>query len=177
MLYLQLRTDADLSPDPHHLELVADPDAPLVAGNHVFCSVSGAAEDRAPDGRRVATVSTHLDLTELRDQPRAAQAARIHDVQARMRETLAALAPTVTDAIVHVDPASPRTFARFTRRTEGRVGGTPRTVGLHHYAAVLPRPVSRGLWCVGDAAFPGQSTLATALGGQRTARAILRGAA
>lgn len=177
MLYLQLRPDAAVPAAPHHVELVADPTAPLVAGNHVFCSISGADEDRAPGGRRVATVSTHLDLTGLRDAPPAERAARVAAVQARMRQTLDALAPAVGDAIVRVDPASPRTFERFTRRTEGRVGGTPRTVGLHHYAAVLPRPVQRGLWCVGDAAFPGQSTLATALGGERTARAILRGAA
>ena len=177
MLYLQLRPDASLSPAPHHLELVADPSAPLVAGNHVFCSVSGSEEDRAPGGRRVATMSTHLDLSTLRDQPQDARAARVADVQARMRDTLTRLAPGVADAIVHLDPGSPRTFARFTRRTEGRVGGIPRTVGLHHYASVLPRSIADRLWCVGDAVFPGQSTLATALGGQRTARAILRGAA
>ncbi|MEC7949111.1 MAG: FAD-dependent oxidoreductase [Myxococcota bacterium] len=177
MLYLQLHPEAPIPEGPHHIELVADPDAPLVAGNHVFCSISGAAEERAPEGRRVATVSTHLDLATLRGHPSEAQAQRVHAVQKRMRETLASLAPAVDEAIVHADPGSPRTFARFIRRTEGRVGGTPRAVGLHHYATILPRPVSKGLWRVGDAAFPGQSTLATALGGQRTARAILRGAA
>ena len=177
MLYLQLRPDADLSPDPHHLELVSDPGRALVSGNHVFCSVSGRHEDRAPDGRRVATVSTHLDLASLRDQPDHAKAAMVMSVQEQMKQTIEDLAPGVAEAIVHLDPGSPRTFARFTRRTEGRVGGIPRTVGLHHYASVLPRSLTDHLWCVGDAVFPGQSTLATALGGQRTARAILRGAA
>lgn len=176
MLYLQLRGDAAVGPDPHHLELVADPTAPLVAGNHVFCSIAGAGERRAPEGRRVATVSTHLDLGALRDRPASVQAAVVQAVQDRMRATMGSLAPEVAEAIEHAEPGSPRTFARFTRRTGGRVGGSPRSVGLHHYAGILPRPVARGLWRVGDAAFPGQSTLAVALGGQRTARAILRGA-
>jgi len=70
--------------------------------------------------------------------------------------------------------ASPRTFARFTGRHRGFVGGVPRRAGLDHYLDLAPRPVANGVWLVGDSVFPGQSTLATALGGQRTAVAALR---
>ena len=66
----------------------------------------------------------------------------------------------------------PRTFQRFTRRSGGYVGGPARTVGWHNYKQLGPKQVLPGLWMVGDSVFPGQSTLATALGGARTARAI-----
>jgi hypothetical protein len=57
------------------------------------------------------------------------------------------------------------------------VGGVPRRAGLGQYARIGPTEVERALWLVGDSVFPGQSTLATAIGGQRTATALLaRGA-
>jgi phytoene dehydrogenase-like protein len=48
-----------------------------------------------------------------------------------------------------------------------------RTAGWHNYQGLFPRPISKGLYMVGDSVFPGQSTLATAVGGVRTARAAL----
>ena len=75
----------------------------------------------------------------------------------------------------HELPGSPRTFERFTGRDGGAVGGVPRRAGLHHYTGMSPRPVLEGLWLVGDSVFPGQSTLATALGGVRTAARLTRG--
>jgi phytoene dehydrogenase-like protein len=68
--------------------------------------------------------------------------------------------------------ASPRTFERYTGRPGGLVGGVPRRAGLHNYAGAWPRPLAPGLWLVGDSVFPGQSTVATALGGLRTAAAL-----
>ena len=70
-------------------------------------------------------------------------------------------------------PASPRTFERFTSRAHGYVGGVPRTPGLHNYDGLFPSPMLPGLYMVGDSVFPGQSTLAVALGGVRTARHII----
>jgi len=94
--------------------------------------------------------------------------------QTALRETLRMRAPEVDSAIVHALSGSPRTFARFTRRGRGFVGGIPRRVGLGNYADLFPRPVADGLWLVGDTVFPGQSTLATAIGGQRAAMAWMR---
>ena len=90
-----------------------------------------------------------------------------------MREGLSRLAPEWMADVRHALTASPRTFARFTQREGGAVGGVPRRAGLHHYRTLSPKPVQEGLWLVGDSVFPGQSTLATALGGVRTAAAIL----
>ena len=173
MLYLTARPPDSAPPGPKHLELVADPGAPFIEGNHVFASISGEAdEDRAPPGHRTITVSTHVPLPRLRGTQAATQAAYIAGIQARMRATFAALAPEWERGVVDAMTASPRTFQRFTGRTGGAVGGVPRRTGLGHYLGAWPRPVVRGLWMVGDSVFPGQSTLATAVGGQRTAAQV-----
>ena len=175
MLYLVAAAPPGTSEGPHHLELVQDEAAPFVEGNHLFVSASGGEDaGRAPAGLRTLTVSTHVPLQTLKALGPAAQAAYVAQVQARMRVGLTRLAPEWMADVRHVLTASPRTFARFTQREGGAVGGVPRRAGLHHYRSLSPRPVQEGLWLVGDSVFPGQSTLATALGGVRTAAAILR---
>lgn len=173
MIYMAVASDSR-PPHAHHLQLVADPQAPFHEGNHVFCSISDAREtERAPAGQRTVTVSTHLRVPPAETAPQEV-ARYIDGVHARMRETLAALAPELSRPL-HAITASPRTFERFTGRPGGFVGGVPRTAGLAAYRELGPRRVAPGLWLIGDSVFPGQSTLATALGGVRTADAIAGG--
>jgi phytoene dehydrogenase-like protein len=177
MLYLVARPPGGASPQAHHLELVADPSQPFTLGNHVFASISSAREQgRAPEGRRVITVSTHVPLAALRESG-AGAGQYIAGIQATMRRTLASLAPSWSAGIEHELTASPRTFARFTGRPGGAVGGIPRRTGLARYRNIEPHEALRDLWLVGDSVFPGQSALAVALGGARTAEAIRRRAA
>lgn len=172
MLYLTIDRNAPIARTPMHLEMVADGASPFVEGNHIFCSLSGIDEARDPDGHRTATVSTHVPLATLRSLDATAQAAYIARVQQTMQRTLALRAPEVAQHIVASMTASPRTFERFTGRAHGAVGGIPRRAGLQHYTELGPRAVLPGLWLVGDTVFPGQSALATAIGGVRTATAI-----
>jgi phytoene dehydrogenase-like protein len=166
MLYRVVRAPGSAGEAPTHLALVADPSAPLVEGNHVFCSFSGGAEaDRAPAGYRTATISTHVRASGV-DDP----GAYLHGIHERMRATLRALAPEWGEDVAYERSASPRTFERFTGRYRGLVGGIPRRVGLHNYRHLEPRPALDGLWLVGDAIFPGQGTLGAALGGWKLAQ-------
>jgi len=170
-LYLGVDASADLPEGPHHIEIVQQPGAPLPSGNHMLVSLGdGADTERAPPGQRTATVSTHIDPALLGDDPAAA----VQAVQERLREGLRTHLPALAQAIRTEMPASPRTFQRFTRRGGGLVGGIPRRVGLGQYLDVLPRPAAPGLWLVGDSVLLGQSVLAAATGGHRTAVAALR---
>lgn len=175
MLYLGLDKDKLKDPDAFHIELVDREDEPFIEGNHLFCSVSGDSEEgRAPEGQRVATLSAHLRIDECWQEDRSKRERYVNGVQERMRETLRKLAPEVADAVVFEMTASPRTFARFTNRHLGYVGGIPRRVGLHNYRRTTPLEVAKSLYLVGDTIFPGQSILAVALGGTRIADGILR---
>jgi phytoene dehydrogenase-like protein len=173
MLYLVARAPEGASPDPHHIEIVQDPGELLTLGNHLFVSISGAADEgRAPPGHRTLTVSTHVPLEAHRALSKEALAAYFAGIQARMREGLTRFAPEWMENVTHSMTASPRTFQRFTGRSGGAVGGIPRRTGLGQYLTAFPRPILPGLWMVGDTVFPGQSTLATAIGGARTAAAV-----
>ncbi len=174
MHYLVLREPAGAGEAPIHLQLVADPAAPLVEGNNVFVSISGARDGMAPRGLRSVTMSTHLALRRLRTAGEEGGAALVAEVQERMIATLRALAPEWAAGIEVDHPASPRTFRRFTARPEGMVGGIPRRAGLAAYRGLLPCRPAPGLRLVGDTVFPGQSTLATTIGGLKAARDLLR---
>ncbi len=167
MQYLVVRPEAVRSPDAFHVQVVQDPSAPFVEGNHFFCSMSDASE-----GERRVTVSTHVPLRRLRGLPATERGAYLDGIQERIRTGLRTHVPEWRDAVVHELTASPRTFERFTGRAQGCVGGIPRRRGLGHYVGLFPPTIAPGLHLVGDTMFPGQSTLAAALGGLRTAERV-----
>ena len=76
--------------------------------------------------------------------------------------------PGLRAAAKLVLPGTPVSFQRFTHRSRGWVGGFPQT---NLFRARGPR-LGPGLWLAGDSIFPGQSVLATALGGARVAKAM-----
>jgi phytoene dehydrogenase-like protein len=152
--------DGALPDGAFHLDLVADPARPCTDGNHVLVSVS-----EARPGERTATCSTHVRPG---DDPRGVA----ERASAALEATLRLRAPEIAEATRSSFPASPRTFARFTGRPGGWVGGVPRRAGLGAYRGLWPRPLLPGLWPVGDAVLLGQSTLATFAGGLRTAAAV-----
>jgi phytoene dehydrogenase-like protein len=177
MLYFAVEKDAPDREAAHHLQLVNDREAPFQEGNHVFCSISSANEtDRGPDGQRTVTASTHVPMSKLLGMSPEEQGDYVATIQARMRETIRKRASGLIDGLRFEATASPRTFERFTSRHLGYVGGVPRRVGLRHYRprALLPREADRGLYAVGDSVLLGQSTLAVALGGVRTAEVIAK---
>ncbi|MEM9556536.1 MAG: NAD(P)/FAD-dependent oxidoreductase [Acidobacteriota bacterium] len=160
-----------------HVEIVQDVSRPFIEGNHLFCSLSARADpERAPLGWRTLTVSTHVPMATLLGLDPEERGDYVEQVQQRMKFGLARHAPEWRDDVRFATTASPRTFARFTGRHEGFVGGVPRRAGFSHYrrSALVPPPVRPGLFLIGDSVFPGQSTLATALGGVKAAERMLR---
>ncbi|MCB9908538.1 MAG: NAD(P)-binding protein [Planctomycetes bacterium] len=175
MLYRVAVPPVGFGPDARHLQLVQDPAQPLHSGNHLFASISGEGDfGRCPEGMRTLTVSTHVPLASWSGLAEGEQGRSIEAIQHKMRAGLAQLAPEWEPHVVFEASASPRTFERFTRRTGGWVGGIPRRVGLGQYADLFAGNIAPGLALVGDSAFPGQSTLAAALGGHRAATRLLK---
>jgi len=173
MLYRVVRRPDGAPAGPHHLELVRDPASRFIEGNHVFCSFSGEHDGaRAPEGYRTLTVSTHVPVSKLAQMSLDEQATFVAGVQNEMRRTLELAAPEWEEDILEELTASPRTFQRFTQRYIGYVGGIPRRVGFHNYRGFGPRAAMPGLYLVGDTVFPGQSTLATAIGGYKLAEHV-----
>lgn len=172
MLYVGLDSTAIPGGFPLHHQVVVR--EPLAEGNTVFLSLSPSWDgERAPQGQRALTASTHTQLGpwwDLYERDRAAYEERKNVYAKRMLAAAHRALPGVREAASLVMPGTPITFRRFTRRAWGWVGGFPQT---SLFQAWPPR-LAPGLWMVGDSIFPGQSTAAVALGGMRVAQAILR---
>jgi phytoene dehydrogenase-like protein len=85
-------------------------------------------------------------------------------------ETAETIFPGLEQAAELVLPGTPRTFAFYTRRPLGMVGGFPQTSLLR---ARGPQTGLENAWLVGDSVFPGQSTAGVTLGAFRTAADML----
>lgn len=156
-----------------HHQSVADATSPLGEGNTTFFSFSAPGEHgRARNGGRALTISTHTDVARWE----RAYTAGTYDTlratyAARLRDALERTIPGAWDAAEIVELATPHTFARYTGRARGLVGGvpqTPRTAGL---AALSHAGGITGLYLAGDTIFPGQSTVGASLSGIAAARA------
>ncbi len=172
VLYLSL--DSTLVPAelPLHHQVLRD--GRLAEGFSVFVSLSPAWDSsRAPTGYRAATLSTHtrwhLWWEAFRRGPEEYRAL-VSEYTDRVLETARRALPWLPSALRFVVPGTPRSFARYTRRPWGWVGGFPQ----RHPFIGWPTTIAPGLWLVGDSVFPGQSIPATALSGLRVARRIAR---
>jgi C-3',4' desaturase CrtD len=156
---------------PLHQQVLAG--EPLGEGNSLFLSLSLPDDaERAPSGHRALTISTHTQLEPwwaLFARDRDAYEARKEEYTGRLLANAEQALPGLRDAAILVLPGTPVSFQRFTHRSLGWVGGFPQTRLGRAWA---PR-LGAGLWLVGDSIFPGQSVLATALGGMRVAGAVM----
>jgi phytoene dehydrogenase-like protein len=180
LLYAVLRAPPGADSAAHHIDVQRDATAPVFDGHHAFVSLSAANEGRFNDEEhaalgggdlRTATVSTHVKLSTWAGLDDAARAAETSRIQQRLTIQLAVALPEWT--VLRVLPASPRTFARYTGRHAGAVGGPARTVQRPWLqGASSAVSLVDNAYLVGDSGFPGQSALAVAVGGARTAHHI-----
>jgi len=160
-----------------HHQVIVDPEKPLGEGNSVFVSISPAWDQRAPQGQRAITISTHTRVAEWYKLA--------HDEQAfedrkqlyleRLIDAASIALPKLKQNIRLAMPGTPLTFERFTHRVNGMVGGFPQKSLWASWTPHASR--DRGLWLVGDSVFPGQSTAGVTLGALRVVREIERNAA
>ena len=165
------RAVADDSPLFH--QVLRDYDRPIHDGNNVLFSLSPPDDPGyGPSEARVATMSTHTDPQSWSNLDPAAYATRKGDYRSRLLEAVAHALPEATSALLHAEFASPRSFARYTRRKLGAVGGSPVSRRNSTFLAVDADVLGPGLWVVGDSVFPGQGTMATVLSAIRVVERI-----
>jgi len=164
---------ADIPQTITHHQVIVDVNQPLGEGNSVFISLSPLHDpSRAPNGMRAAILSTHTRIAGWQGLNEAAyeqrKAAYAEKVLAAAERTL----PGFRAAAELVLPGAPPTYAFYTRRPFGMVGGFPQT---SLFAARGPQTGLRNLWLVGDSIFPGQSTAGVTLGALRVAKLVSGG--
>ncbi len=153
-----------------HHQVVMDVNKPLGEGNSVFISLSPADDpQRAPIGFRTSTLSTHTSAevwNALSERDPDAYAQKKAEYTARLLEAAEVALPGFRKSVMLILPGTPATYAFYTRRPLGMVGGFPQTSILQ---ARGPLTGLRNLWLVGDSIFPGQSTAGVTLGAIRVA--------
>jgi C-3',4' desaturase CrtD len=164
--------DDDIVPVDFPLHHQVVDNEPLGEGNSIFMSLSPIwDQDRAPNGKRAITISTHTQLYpwwEIKHSDQEFYNERKNLYTERLLRVAEQVLPGIKTSAELVLPGTPVTFERFTRRAWGWVGGFPQTSLFRSWGP----QIAPGLWLVGDSVFPGQSIPAVMLSGLRTARMV-----
>lgn len=154
-------------------QVLGDYGRPIHDGNNVLVSLSTPDDTGyGPPDVRVATMSTHTRPADWEGLDPASYDAKKADHRARLLEALGRALPEAPGALRHAEFASPRSFARYTRRAGGAVGGPPVGRRNSNLLAAGPDVLGPGLWVVGDSVFPGQGTMAVVLSAIRVVERI-----
>ncbi|HEY9625224.1 MAG TPA: C-3',4' desaturase CrtD [Crinalium sp.] len=153
-----LGVDQSAIPDhcPPHLQFLYDYDGPIGENNSLFVSVSHPGDGRAPDGKATLIASSFTDPTiwwQCNDYQELKQ--RYTDEAIARLSQFFHLTP---ETVVLVESATPRTFAHYTGRDRGVVGGIGQRVSTFGPFGFANRTPIRDLWLVGDSTHPGEGT-------------------
>jgi C-3',4' desaturase CrtD len=156
VIYLGVDERAIPAGCPPHLQFLYDPDGPIGENNSLFVSVSRPGDGRAPAGKATIIASSFTDtkLWWQKGNDRALKQEYTEKVIARLSSYFH-LNP---ENILHVEAATPRTFARFTARDRGVVGGIGQRISTFGPFGFANRTPVSGLWLVGDSTHPGEGT-------------------
>ncbi|MEB3309903.1 MAG: C-3',4' desaturase CrtD [Snowella sp.] len=158
VIYLGVKEAAIPDHCPPHLQFLYEKNGPIGENNSLFVSVSKPNDGRAPERKRTLIASSFTnvkpwwngsseDYQALKQQFTETAIARLGEYFNLTPET-----------IVHQEVATPRTFARFTARDQGIVGGVGQRVGTFGPFAIATRTPIKNLWLVGDSTHPGEGT-------------------
>ncbi|MDJ1184722.1 C-3',4' desaturase CrtD [Roseofilum casamattae] len=141
---------------PPHLQFMYDYDGPIGENNSLFVSVSHPGDGRAPDGKATIIASSFVDTEQWQneDNYEALKKQFTEDAIAKLGKYFD-LSP---DRIIHVEAATPRTFANYTARDRGIVGGMGQRLSTFGPFGFANRTPIGNLWLVGDSTHPGEGT-------------------
>ncbi|MEL6908606.1 MAG: C-3',4' desaturase CrtD [Cyanobacteria bacterium J06555_3] len=171
VIYLGVKREAippDCSP---HLQFLYNEDEVIGENNSLFVSVSKPGDGRAPEGQAtlIASSFTDADLW-WRDSQDYEQIKQQYTDEAIARlNSYFNLAP---ENIIHTEAATPRTFANFTAREKGIVGGLGQRIPTFGPFGFANRTPIKHLWLVGDSTHPGEGTAGVSYSALTVARQI-----
>ncbi|MGL5922767.1 C-3',4' desaturase CrtD [Chroococcidiopsis sp.] len=141
---------------PPHLQFMYDRNGAIGENNSLFVSVSRAGDGRAPEGKGTIIASSFVD-------PKPWWRSEDYEAmkEKSTREAIARLGQffhLTPETILHQEAATPRTFARYTARDRGIVGGIGQRVPTFGPFGFANRTPVKNLWLVGDSTHPGEGT-------------------
>ncbi len=158
VIYLGVKEEAIPENCPPHLQFLYDYDGVIGENNSLFVSVSKQGDGRAPEGQRTLIASSFTD-TQIWNNISEEKYQQLK--QEYSNEAIARLSNYFqlnSDTIIHQEAATPRTFAYYTARDKGIVGGIGQRVSTFGPFGIATRTPIRNLWLVGDSTHPGEGT-------------------
>jgi C-3',4' desaturase CrtD len=158
VVYLGVDRCAIPSGCPPHLQFLYDYEGPLGENNSLFVSVSQPDDGRAPEGQATIIASSFTDAgIWWRGTPEDYERRKQQYAQEAITR-LGRYFHFTPETLLHQEAATPRTFARFTVREQGIVGGVGQRVSTFGPFGIATRTPIKQLWLVGDSTHPGEGT-------------------
>ncbi|MBW4485458.1 MAG: C-3',4' desaturase CrtD [Tildeniella torsiva UHER 1998/13D] len=170
VLYLGVEAAAIPADCPPHLQFLYSYDGPIAENNTLFVSVSRPGDGRAPEGRATIVASSFTDLAPWWQAGNYEAMKQTYTEGAIQR--LSSYFDLRAEHLIHIEAATPRTFARFTARDQGSVGGLGMRVNTFGPFGFANRTPVAGLWLVGDCTHPGEGTAGVSYSAQTVVRQI-----
>ena len=158
VIYLGVKKAAIPDNCAPHLQFLYDYDGVIGENNSLFVSVSKPGDGRAREGYATIIASSFTD-TQVWWQGTKENYERIKEQYTQ--EAIARLGTyfnLTPDTIVHQETATPRTFAKYTARDHGIVGGIGQRISTFGPFGFASRTPMKNLWLVGDSVHPGEGT-------------------
>ncbi|MDJ0716175.1 MAG: C-3',4' desaturase CrtD [Prochloraceae cyanobacterium] len=143
---------------PPHLQFLYDYNGPIGENNSLFVSVSKAGDGRAPEGKATIIASSFTDAQMWWQGTKEEYDKLKQEYTKEAIERLGEYFNLSPENIIHQETATPRTFARFTARDRGIVGGIGQRVSTFGPFGFATRTPVKHLWLVGDSTHPGEGT-------------------
>ena len=155
VIYLGVDQSAIPADCPPHLQFLYDYGGEIAENNSLFVSVSKPGDGRAPDGKATIIASSFTDTRQWWDDDYDRLKQRYTD------EAIARLSQffTLNDHTIQlIEAGTPRTFAKYTGRDRGIVGGIGQRIPTFGPFGFANRTPINRLWLVGDSTHPGEGT-------------------
>lgn len=156
VVYLGVDESAIPPECPPHLQFLYDAQGPVGENNSLFVSVSRSGDCRAPDGKATIIASSFVDTAKWWTTEDYEELKQRYTKDAISH--LAKFFYLKPETMIHVEAATPRTFARYTAREQGIVGGIGQRIPTFGPFGFANRTPIKYLWLVGDSTHPGEGT-------------------
>ncbi|MBW4686236.1 MAG: C-3',4' desaturase CrtD [Komarekiella atlantica HA4396-MV6] len=156
VVYLGVDASAIPPECPPHLQFMYDANGPIGENNSLFVSVSHPGDGRAPDGKATIIASSFVDPAPWWSTDNYSLLKQKYTDEAIAR--LAQYFYLKPETIIHQEAATPRTFAHYTARDRGIVGGIGQRIPTFGPFGFANRTPINHLWLVGDSTHPGEGT-------------------
>jgi C-3',4' desaturase CrtD len=174
VIYLGVEQSAITDGCPPHLQFLYDYSEPIGENNSLFVSVSHPGDGRAPEGKATIIASSFTDTRKWWRGSKEDYEALKQEYTEEAINRLSQYFYLKPETIIHQEVATPRTFAYYTNREQGIVGGIGQRIPTFGPFGFATRTPVNHLWLVGDSTHPGEGTAGVSYSALTAVRQIER---